>query len=121
HLGTAEHALEMATIKAARALDLEASIGSLEPGKAADIALIPRRQPHLVPDARLINNLVYSGGDTHADTVLVGGRVLLSGGRSTVFDEAEVMARAREAQRALIRQAGLEGDVPLTRWPVVRG
>ena len=119
-LGTAEQALEMATIQAARALDMDDRVGSLEPGKAADLALFSRRQPHLLPDAMLIPNLVYSGLDNRADTVIVGGRVILRGGRSVLFDEAEVMARAREAQAALLREAGLDGEIGLSQvWPAV--
>jgi 5-methylthioadenosine/S-adenosylhomocysteine deaminase len=119
HMGSAEQALELATVKAARAMGMEREVGSLEPGKWADLAVIPLDQPHLLPDARLLNNLVYSGGSTHARTVIVGGRVLLRDGRSTVFDEAEVMARAREAQRQIIREAALQDHLSLSRvWPV---
>jgi len=120
HLGTAEQALEMATIKAARVLDLEQKVGSLEPGKEADIAMFRRDQPHLATDAMLVSNLVYAGGNNLADTVLVGGRVILQRGRSTVLDEEEVLAGAREAQREMLREAGLEGEIGLTSsWPVI--
>ena len=119
-LGTAEQALEMATIKAARALDMDDRVGSLEPGKEADVAMFRRDQLHLVMDARLINNLIYSGVPNLTDTVLVGGKVVLSGGRSTVFDEEEVRARAREAQTGMIKEAGLEEEIGLAfSWPVI--
>ena len=61
----------MTTLKAARALNLADRVGSLEPGKEADVALLRRDQLHLVPDAMLVSNLVYSGVSTQADTVLV--------------------------------------------------
>ncbi|NLE77187.1 MAG: amidohydrolase family protein [Chloroflexi bacterium] len=120
YLGTAEQALEMATIKAARALAMDQRVGSLESGKEADLALFRLDQVHLAPDAMLIHNLVYSGGNNMADTVLVGGRVILRDGRSTVFDEAEVIARVREAQRAMYKESGWQGPLPLTTsWPVI--
>lgn len=121
YLGTAEQALEMTTIKAARALNLEARVGSLEPGKEADVALFRRDQLHLVPDAMLVSNLVYSGVSTQADTVLVGGKVILRNGKSTVFDENEVVAKAREAQASMIAEAGY-GDIlgASSYWPVMR-
>ena len=120
YLGTAEQALEMVTIKAAAILDLDDRLGSLEPGKQADISLFRRDQLNLVPDAMMVSNLVYSGVSTRADTVLVGGRVILRHGHSTVFDEKEVVARAREAQMAMIKEAGYEGVLgPSAHWPVV--
>jgi 5-methylthioadenosine/S-adenosylhomocysteine deaminase len=119
YLGSAEQALELATIKAARALGMDNQVGSLEPGKWADITVVPLNQPHLLPEARLLNNLVYSGCSTYAQTVIVGGKVLVRDGRSTVFDEANVMAEAREAQIQIISEAGLEAHLPLSRiWPV---
>jgi 5-methylthioadenosine/S-adenosylhomocysteine deaminase len=120
NLGTAEQALEMTTIKAAKALDLEERVGSLEPGKEADVALFRRDQFHLVPDAMLVSNLVYSGVSTRADTVLVGGRAILRSGKSTVFDEGEVVARVREAQVSMLEEAGYRGKMGLSAvWPVI--
>lgn len=87
YLGSAEMALEMATIKAARALGMDARVGSLEIGKQADMAVFQLDQLHLVPDAMLINNLVYSGVSTHAELVIVDGRIILRNGYSTVLDE----------------------------------
>ena len=117
-LGSAEQALELATIKAARALGLDGQVGSLEPGKWADIAVIPLNQPHLSPEARLLNNLVYSGGSTYADAVIVAGRVLVRDGRSIVFDEADIIAQARRAQHEMINEAGLGTHIQLSRsWP----
>ena len=120
HLGTAEQALEMMTVKASAALDMGHRVGSLEPSKEADVAIFSRNQTHLLPGARLINNLVYSGLNNMAHTVLVGGKVVLRDGRSTMFDEDEVAARVREQQKAMIKEAGLEGDVGLlSSWPEI--
>jgi 5-methylthioadenosine/S-adenosylhomocysteine deaminase len=120
YAGSAEQALEMTTLKAAQALGMGNRVGSLEPGKEADVALFRRDQLHLVPDARLVSNLVYSGISTRADTVLVGGKAILRSGRSTVFDENEVVARVREVQAAMIHEAGYQGRIGLSAvWPVV--
>ena len=122
YLGTAEEALEMATLKAAAVLDMRDRVGSLEPGKEADVATFRLDQPHLLPGARLVNNLVYSGLNNMADTVLVGGKVVLREGRTVLVDEAEIVVRVREAQRGMIREAGMEGDVGgLSAWPEIRG
>ncbi len=118
-LGSAEQALELATIKAARALGLEQRVGSLETGKAADIALFRLDQLSIAPEAALINNLVYSSVSNRADTVLVGGEILLKNGESTVFDKAEVVGRLREAQASMIRETDLTKSIQLaSTWPV---
>ena len=120
HLGSAEEALELATLKAAAVLGMGERVGSLEPGKEADVATFRLDQPHLLPGARLVNNLVFSGLNNMADTVLVGGEVILREGRAVLVDEEEVVARVREAQAGMIREAGMEGDVGrLSTWPEV--
>ena len=122
YLGTAEEALELMTIKAAAVLDMADRVGSLEPGKEADVAMFRLDQPHLLPGARLVNNLVYSGLNNMADTVLVGGKVVLREGRAVLVDEKEIVARVREAQSGMIREAGMEGDVGrLSTWPEISG
>lgn len=122
YLGTAEDAIEMATLNAAAVLDMGERVGSLEPGKEADVAMFRLDQTHLLPGARLVNNLVYSGLNNMADTVLVGGKVILREGRALLVDEEEVVARVREAQGEMIREAGMEGDVGgLSTWPEIAG
>ena len=91
----------MMTIKAAAVLDMADRVGSLEPGKEADVAMFRLDQPHLLPGARLVNNLVYSGLNNMADTVLVGGKVVLREGRAG--------SRGREGNRGA-RTRGAERD-----------
>ena len=97
-------ALAMATIDAARALGMEAEIGSLEPGKRADMILLDLERPHMAP----ANMPAYraacfaNGNDVH--TVIVGGEVVLRDRRATRIDEAQVIANAnREAARMIER------------------
>ena len=93
--------------------------GSLEAGKAADIALFRLDQLSIAPEAALINNLVYSSVSNRADTVMVGGKIILKSGESTVFDKVEVVARLRETQASMIREAGLATSIRLAAtWPV---
>lgn len=120
HLGSAEQALEMATVKAAMVLGLDNELGSLETGKWADMAIFCRNQTHLMPGVKLINNLVFSGGSNLAHTVVVGGRIVLEGGRSAVFDEDEVLRSAEEAQKDLLSKSGLLEQLDLSRrWPLI--
>lgn len=96
--------LEMCTIDAARVLGLEAEIGSLEPGKKADIILVDLRRPHLypahMPEFRV--TCFANGNDVH--TVLVDGRVLLRDRRPVHADQDSVLdAAQREAERMIDR------------------
>ena len=115
-------ALEMITIDAARALGLDAEIGSLEPGKRADITLVDMRKPHLTPPLQPLYRLVCFANAGDVDTVMVGGRVVMAGRAVATVDEHQVMADAtREITRALDR-TGLHGmaETPANFWRGVR-
>lgn len=112
----AETALEMATLAGARALGLEHEIGSLEPGKKADVVLISTRRADWIPVHNEIYNLIYSASASSVDTVLVDGRVIFQGGRVLMVDEEEVLARTQEHAVSVRRTAGLE---PTYKWPVI--
>jgi cytosine/adenosine deaminase-related metal-dependent hydrolase len=90
-------ALRMVTIDAARALDLDDLIGSLEVGKRADIILVEMNQPHLVPDSTVPRLLAFYASGHDVDTVLVDGRVLMRDRKVLSVDEASVLDGAREA------------------------
>lgn len=112
----AETALEMATLAGARALGLENEIGSLEPGKKADITLVSTRRADWIPVHNEIYNLIYSASASSVDTVLVDGRVILEAGRVLSVNEEEVLERTQQLAVAVRRAAGLE---PSYKWPVV--
>jgi 5-methylthioadenosine/S-adenosylhomocysteine deaminase len=88
-------ALEMATIGGARALGLDKQIGSLEPGKRADLVVLSTATARLTPIYNPISHVVYaaSGGDVR--TVIVNGRVLMRDRIMLTLDEATVLADAR--------------------------
>ena len=95
-------ALELATIGSAKAMLLEDEIGTLEPGKRADIILLDLMRPEMVPwhEQNLLSNLVYSATGSIVDTVLVDGRVVVRGGSVQTLDEAAVLrAMQKEAPR----------------------
>jgi 5-methylthioadenosine/S-adenosylhomocysteine deaminase len=111
-----ERALEMATIRGAEALGLAGTIGSLEPGKRADLVLYDRDTPEWRPLLNPLNNLVYAATGASVRTVLIAGRVVLDAGQVTTVDERAVYDRVETLARAQIARAGL--PVP-TRWPIV--
>jgi guanine deaminase len=102
---SAQDAFRMATIGGARALGLDAEIGSIEPGKRADLVLLDADAPHLVPLNDPVRQLVYGETGQAVDTVLVDGEVVLAGGRPTRFDPAAVTSEARERGARLRERA----------------
>jgi 5-methylthioadenosine/S-adenosylhomocysteine deaminase len=97
----------MATREGARAIGLEAEVGSIEVGKRADLILIDRDRPHLTPAADPWSTLVYSARGTDVRTVLVDGEVLVRDFALTREDELEVVQMARTAAGELASRAGI--------------
>ena len=92
--------LEMATIGGARVLGLEKEIGSLEPGKKADIILIDCRQPHLQPFYHP-GNLVYAANGGDVATVIIDGKLVMQNRKILTFDVEEVLTKVRALARKL--------------------
>ncbi len=100
---TAEQVLEMATIDGAAALGLDADVGSLEPGKKADVVVADLRNVHAAPVYHPVSSLVYAAIGSEVETVVIDGRPVMEAGRVLTVDET---ARLRDAERAA---AGLLG------------
>ena len=107
----AEKVLEMATLGGARALLWEDEIGSLEPGKKADIVLFDTDRPQWVPCHDPVQTLVYSADGASCDTVLIDGKVILEKGILQSMDEEEILVRANESATKMARNAGLRSDL----------
>ena len=78
--------LKMATIDGARALGMDNKIGSLEPGKQADIIIIDTRQPHLVPLYNPVSHLIYAARGSDVKDVLVAGKVVVRNKKLLTID-----------------------------------
>ncbi|MCX7670011.1 MAG: amidohydrolase family protein, partial [Anaerolineae bacterium] len=98
--------LRMATIEAAAAIGLGDQIGSLAPGKQADLILVDLTALNLspvleAPVRNIVPNLVYAATGHEVKTVLVAGRVLVADGRVLTADEAAIRAEAQAQAEAL--------------------
>lgn len=111
-----ERALEMATVRGAEALLLDRQIGSIEPGKRADLVLYDLDTPEWRPLLNPLNNLVYAATGASVRTVLIDGRVVLDEGRLTTLDEKAVYERVETLAREQIARAGLRIE---SRWPML--
>lgn len=97
---SAADALHAATLGSARALGLDQDIGSLEPGKAADMIAIALDRPATWPVHQPLSQLVYAAGRDQVTDVWVAGQRLLHSGRVQGMDESQIMKRAEHwAQR----------------------
>ena len=103
----AEMAYEMATLGGARAMQLDEHIGSLEVGKHADVVLHDTERPEWRPLLNVMNQLVWSADGRGVDTVIVGGEVVVEGGRMTTIDEQQLYARAQSMGEAITLRSGL--------------
>jgi cytosine/adenosine deaminase-related metal-dependent hydrolase len=111
-----ERALEMATRLGAEALLLGDAVGSIEPGKRADLTLYDLDTPEWRPLLNPVNNLVYAATGASVRTVLIDGRVVLDEGRLTTLDERALYERAEALARQQIARAGLAIE---SKWPVI--
>jgi 5-methylthioadenosine/S-adenosylhomocysteine deaminase len=103
----ARDVLWMATRGGAQTLGLDDRIGSIEPGKRADVVIVSRARPHLQPDRDPWSTLVYAARGPDVRAVLVDGELLVSDGSLVREDAGEIAAHAREAAAELARRASL--------------
>jgi 5-methylthioadenosine/S-adenosylhomocysteine deaminase len=99
--------LEMATIDGAKAFRLEDQIGSIEPGKKADIILLDMRKPHLYPLNMPVDRVTYFANGGDVDTVIVDGQILMEGRKVKTVDEASVLGKAQTEIEATIDRSGM--------------
>jgi 5-methylthioadenosine/S-adenosylhomocysteine deaminase len=90
----AHEVLGMATLDGARALGLDRKIGSIVPGKQADLAAIELSSLETLPRYDPVSDLVYSAGREHVTHVWVAGEARLVNRQLTGLDEAELRAKA---------------------------
>ena len=93
---TAPELLRMATIDGAKALGLDRLVGSLEPGKRADVIVVDLENAHTQPVFDLPSTVVYASRAGDVSLTVVDGRVLWDGVRVRTLDEAKVLAAAKE-------------------------
>jgi 5-methylthioadenosine/S-adenosylhomocysteine deaminase len=115
---TAERALEMLTIHGAAAAGLDSYVGKIAPGMAADIVMHGRSRSEAVPMHDPLTNLLYSSQSKTIDTVLVGGKKVVTDGRVSTLDETAALEEINEIAKSL--HARMMYEVP-RRWPVVAG
>lgn len=93
--------LELATINGAKVLRLDQEIGTLEPGKKADIILFDFEQPHLYPQHDIFAHLTYAAQSADIKTVIIDGKILMKDRKMVALDEEKIMHEAQKRAFAL--------------------
>jgi 5-methylthioadenosine/S-adenosylhomocysteine deaminase len=88
-------ALEMMTINGARALGMNESLGSIEPGKQADLCAIDFNCPETQPLHNVVSQLIYAASSRQVTDVWVAGQRVLESRRLTTIDQGETIEKAR--------------------------
>ncbi len=102
----ARRVLEIATIGGARSMGLADRIGSLVPGKRADLIMVDTRAVNLAVFTEPAHMIVEAAQPANVDTVVVDGRILKRGGQLTQVDTGAIIDAARKAYTDLHRRSG---------------
>ena len=95
--------LRMATRYGAKALGLERLVGSIEPGKRADLIVVDLENTHSQPVFDLPSTVVYSSRTSDVSLTVVDGKVLWDGVRVRTLDETKVLAAAKEWRGKILK------------------
>jgi len=102
----AEQAFAMATIIGARAIGLDRMIGSIEPGKRADLIEISLDSAHAAPLYNVYSQLVYSLKGSDVSDVMVNGRMIVRDRKMLTLNRTAVLAKAAEYQARVKKSVG---------------
>ncbi len=101
----AREAFELATIGGAKALGIDADVGTLEVGKKADVAVVRMDGPHVEPGGDPFSRLVYACTARDVKDVIVDGEQVVREGRHLRLDREDVLATARIQAGKLSKRA----------------
>ncbi len=96
--------LAMATINGAKALGMDKRIGTLEPGKEADITLINTQSVNMTPVNDPFSAVVFSADRKNVDTVFARGRKVLEHGCLLTMDKDEIIRKTKERWESILRR-----------------
>jgi 5-methylthioadenosine/S-adenosylhomocysteine deaminase len=104
----AKAAVEMATIDGARALHMDKEIGSLEPGKKADLILVDLDRPNAVPMYDVYAQIAYALKGSDVSTVIIGGKPVMRDRKLLTVNEAAAVAKANEYKKQIAASLGMQ-------------
>ena len=102
---TARRVLELGTIEGARSLGIDDKVGSLKPGKRADVIMVTTRALNMGGFLEPAHLLVGSALPENVDTVVVDGRILKQNGKLRALSAAQVVNEARTSLENIRKRA----------------
>jgi len=96
----------MATMGGARVLSAENEIGSLEPGKKADLIVLDMNHPHLIPLFNIPSHMVYAARGADVVHSVINGRIVMQNRRLTTLNEEEILAAIEDLGHRISRMKG---------------
>ena len=105
---SARRALELGTIEGARSLGMDQLVGSLKPGKRADLILVSTRRVNMGVFTDPAQLIVEAAQPDNVDTVVADGRILKRGGELTALPEDEILDAAAASLDGLRRRANMQ-------------
>jgi cytosine/adenosine deaminase-related metal-dependent hydrolase len=97
--------LELGTIEGARSMGIADKVGSLKPGKRADLIMVSTRDVNLGVFGDPAHMIVTAAQPANVDTVMIDGRILKRGGKLTAVNAAQTAQEAAAANAALRKRA----------------
>ncbi|MBU8878552.1 5'-deoxyadenosine deaminase [Bacillus sp. FJAT-29790] len=96
----------MATIGGAKAVGMENEIGSLEPGKKADLAILNLNDFHVYPSFEIdpISRIVYSATRADVESTIINGKILMENRRLNTIDKKVILKESNIAIKRLIKR-----------------
>ena len=94
-VANAQEILDMATLNGAKALGLGQEIGSLEPGKKADLIMVDFEKPHLTPCYDIVSHLVYSVKGSDVSTVIINGKIIMEKRKIKGVDQSKILDKVK--------------------------
>ncbi|WP_411820597.1 amidohydrolase family protein [Hyphococcus formosus] len=116
HVFPATEVLEMVTLNGARGMNMQSSLGAIEPGMKADIVCFDTDRPEWFPEFDVVEQILQANAGIGAHSVWVEGERVIENYRSTKIDEDELFAEIRKSSQAIVDRAGIKVHSP---WPVI--
>lgn len=102
---TPDVVVKMATIGGAQALNLDKKIGSIEPGKLADIVIIETKSPNMMPNYDPFATLVFQANPSNVDTTIVNGKIIVENKKLKTYDIKKNIKQMKESENDIAKFA----------------